>query len=72
MPSDFDLKKHGLERIRVENFCGMVYGTFDNKLEDVETYLGPEMSAHVRRIFNRPVEVIGPSRGRRRRGDTRG
>lgn len=61
MPGDFDLTKHGLERVRVENFCGMVFGTFDPKLENVETYLGPDMAAHVRRIFNRPIEVIGYS-----------
>jgi len=59
MPADFDLGKHGLERVRVENFCGLIFGTFDRNLEEVETYLGPEMSAHVRRIFNRPIEVTG-------------
>jgi phenylpropionate dioxygenase-like ring-hydroxylating dioxygenase large terminal subunit len=61
MPKDFDLSQHGLERVRVENFCGMVFGTFSPTLEDVETYLGPDQAAHVRRIFNRPVEVIGYS-----------
>ena len=59
MPEDFDLARHGLERLRVENFCGMVFGSFSSAVEDVETYLGPEMAAHVRRIFNRPVEVLG-------------
>ena len=61
MPADFDMKKRGLKRVRVENFCGMVFGTFSDTVEDVETYLGPEMAAHVRRIFNRPIEVIGYS-----------
>ncbi|HVA13920.1 MAG TPA: Rieske 2Fe-2S domain-containing protein, partial [Stellaceae bacterium] len=59
MPADFDPKQHGLARIRVENFCGMVFGTFSDTVENVETYLGPDMAAHVRRIFNRPVEVLG-------------
>ncbi len=59
MPPDFDVKNHGLEKIRVENFCGMIFGTFSDKVEDVETYLGPDQAAHVRRIFNRPVEVLG-------------
>ena len=59
MPADFDLRQHGLQRVRVENFCGMVFGTFSTAVENVETYLGPDMAAHVRRIFNRPVEVIG-------------
>jgi phenylpropionate dioxygenase-like ring-hydroxylating dioxygenase large terminal subunit len=59
MPGDFDLRQHGLQRVRVENFCGMVFGTFSETVEDVETYLGPDMAAHIRRIFNRPVEVIG-------------
>lgn len=59
MPADFDVSQHGLERVRVENFCGMVFGTFSKEVEAVETYLGPDMAAHVRRVFNRPVEVIG-------------
>lgn len=59
MPPDFDLREHPLERIRVENFCGMVFGTFSQKVENVEAYLGPDMAAHVRRIFNRPIEVLG-------------
>lgn len=59
MPLDFDLRQHGLQRVRAENFCGMVFGTFSAEVEDVETYLGPDMAAHIRRIFNRPVEVIG-------------
>jgi anthranilate 1,2-dioxygenase large subunit len=59
MPADFDMSQHGLERLRVENFCGMVFGTFSKDLEDVETHLGPDMAAHVRRVFNRPIEVIG-------------
>jgi len=59
MPADFDMTQHGLERVRVENFCGMVFGTFSDEVADVETYLGPDMAAHVRRIFNRPIEVIG-------------
>jgi anthranilate 1,2-dioxygenase large subunit len=59
MPTDFDVSKHGLARIRVENFSGMVFGTFSDKVENVETYLGPDMAAHVRRIFHKPVEILG-------------
>jgi anthranilate 1,2-dioxygenase large subunit/terephthalate 1,2-dioxygenase oxygenase component alpha subunit len=59
MPADFDMKQHGLERVRVENFCGLVFGTFSDSVEEVEAHLGPDMAAQVRRVFNRPVEVIG-------------
>jgi anthranilate 1,2-dioxygenase large subunit len=59
MPADFDMKQHGLERVRVENFCGLVFGTFSDAVEDVEAHLGPDMAVQVRRVFNRPVEVLG-------------
>ncbi len=59
MPKSFDTNQHGLERVRVEVFQNVVFGTFSSSLEPVEPYLGPSMAAHLRRVFHKPVEVLG-------------
>ncbi len=59
MPDDFDFANHGLERMRVESFNGVVFGTFSAAVESLEDYLCPGMTAHMRRVFHKPVEVLG-------------
>jgi phenylpropionate dioxygenase-like ring-hydroxylating dioxygenase large terminal subunit len=59
MPADFDLGQHGLERVRTETYQGLVFGTFSSSVESLETYLGPGMTAQLRRVFHKPVEVLG-------------
>ena len=59
MPEDFDLAEHGLERVRTESFRGLVFGTFSSSVEPLEAYLGPGMTAHLARVFHKPVEVLG-------------
>jgi len=59
MPPEFDRAQHGLRRMRVESYCGVVFGTFSDSVEDLETYLGPAMTAQFRRVFHKPVEVLG-------------
>jgi phenylpropionate dioxygenase-like ring-hydroxylating dioxygenase large terminal subunit len=45
LPEDFDPDQHGLERLRVETFCGLVFGTFAEETPSVESYLGQPMSS---------------------------
>lgn len=59
MPDDFDFANHGLERMRVESFNGVVFGTFSAAVESLDDYLCPGMTAHMRRVFHKPVEVLG-------------
>lgn len=59
MPADFDASKHGLTKIRVQNFCGLIFGTFSDQVEDVEAYVGPDMAKQIRRVFHKPIEVLG-------------
>jgi anthranilate 1,2-dioxygenase large subunit/terephthalate 1,2-dioxygenase oxygenase component alpha subunit len=59
MPSDFVLDEHGLERLRVERFAGVVFGTFSEEVEALPDYLGPQTCAQFTRLFNRPIEVLG-------------
>jgi anthranilate 1,2-dioxygenase large subunit len=59
MPEDFDLAEHRLEPLRVETFCGLVFGTFSPDTPAIEVYLGPMTSGLVRRALGRPHRLIG-------------
>jgi phenylpropionate dioxygenase-like ring-hydroxylating dioxygenase large terminal subunit len=59
MSPSFDFAQHGLERLRVATFHGLIFGTFDATVEPLETYLGPGMTRHIARVFRKPVEVLG-------------
>tara|TARA_Y100000588_G_C14208802_1_gene905809 strand:- start:361 stop:1620 length:1260 start_codon:yes stop_codon:yes gene_type:complete len=59
MPKDFDPKKHRLEALRVQAYCGMVFGTFSNDTAPVPEFLGKAMDHHVRRNLGRPLKLLG-------------
>lgn len=59
MPEDFDPAKHRLEPLRVEVYCGLVFGTFSEETVSVPEFLGPEMDHHVRRNLGRPLKLLG-------------
>jgi phenylpropionate dioxygenase-like ring-hydroxylating dioxygenase large terminal subunit len=61
MPPEFRKDEHHLQRLRVAELCGLVFGTFDDDVEDLETYLGPLVVGGVKRVLNRPYHVIGRS-----------
>jgi len=59
MPGDFRLEDHGLEKLRVAEFCGLIFGTFADETPDIETYLGPEIATRIRRVLDRPLRILG-------------
>ena len=59
MPGDFKNEDYPLRRLKITEFCGLIFGSFDEHVPDIETYLGPDVSAKVKRVLNRPVKVIG-------------
>ena len=59
MPDDFDPKKHRLEPLHVEVFCGLVFGTFSDETPSLESYLGVPMRASIERNLGRPYRLIG-------------
>ena len=59
LPDDFDPGQHGLERLRVETFCGLVFGTFSTATPSVESYLGKPMSKFMRRNLGKPLKPLG-------------
>jgi anthranilate 1,2-dioxygenase large subunit len=61
MPPEFRKDDHHLQRLRVAELSGLVFGTFSEEVEDLETYLGPLVVGGVRRVLNRPAKIIGRS-----------
>ena len=43
MPADFDIKEHGLTKLRVALLHGLVFATFSAEAEPLEEYLGPQV-----------------------------
>jgi anthranilate 1,2-dioxygenase large subunit len=62
MPADFDRAKHGLRKLRVQSYAGLVFATFSDTVEPLADYIGPEMAGYIDRIFDRPVEYLGCTR----------
>ena len=61
MPPEFRKDDHHLQRLRVEELSGLVFGTFSDEVEDLEAYLGPLVVGGIRRVLNRPATIIGRS-----------
>lgn len=62
MAKDFDMAQHGLQKLRVASLCGMVFLSFDKNTPPLEAFLGEAMCHYIRRVFNRPVRVLGYAR----------
>lgn len=63
MAKEFDPKNHGLRKLRVANFHGLIFATFSDETPDIEDYLGPEMKPWVERIVkDRELEYLGCTR----------
>jgi salicylate 5-hydroxylase large subunit len=65
MADDFDPAEHGLESLAVARRNGVVFASFAQPNEMLETYLGPKMLGYFDRVFDgRQLEVLGYMRQR--------
>lgn len=62
MPEGFDTNKLSLQKLKVETYLGVVFGTFHHEMEPVHDYLGEKMRGYLKRIFTKPVKVLGYQR----------
>jgi anthranilate 1,2-dioxygenase large subunit len=62
MPKAFDRKAHGLRKLRVERYAGLVFATFSDSVGSLADYIGPVMGGYIERIFYKPVEYLGCTR----------
>jgi anthranilate 1,2-dioxygenase large subunit len=62
MPKDFDPANHGLRKLRVDSYRGLVFATFSEAVEPLTDYIGAEMRPYVDRIFCKPLVYLGRTR----------
>jgi len=59
LTDEFDRGQHGLERLRVEVFRGLVFATFSDQTPPFADYIGAELVGCIDRVFIRPLRVLG-------------
>ena len=59
LAADFDQKQHGLERLRLEAYRGLVFGSFSAATPPLRDYIGAELTANIDRVFIKPLKVLG-------------
>ena len=60
MPACFDKKDHGLRTLRVATHGGLIFGTYGEQTEALESYLGPHSLSQIQRLLvQRKPRVIG-------------
>ena len=62
MAKDFKTEEHGLQKLRVVDYRGLVFASFSDAAPSIEDYLGPEMRPWVDRVFHKPVVYLGCTR----------
>lgn len=59
MPEDFDPARHRLEPLRVELYCGMVFGTYSAATEPLADFLGERTRTFMERNMGHPLKILG-------------
>src|SRR3954464_13311810 len=60
----FDMAGHGLRGLKGASINGALFGTLSENAEPLEDYLGAPVVAQLRRLFDRPVQILGYNRQR--------
>jgi anthranilate 1,2-dioxygenase large subunit len=64
MSQDFALSEHGLQRLHVSIYRGIIFASFQAKAEPLEDYIGPRILQHFDRLFTKPIRILGYQRQR--------
>jgi phenylpropionate dioxygenase-like ring-hydroxylating dioxygenase large terminal subunit len=59
LPGDFEQAGHGLQRLRIETYRGLIFGTFENSTPAFAEYIGAELLASIDRVLIKPLKVLG-------------
>jgi anthranilate 1,2-dioxygenase large subunit/terephthalate 1,2-dioxygenase oxygenase component alpha subunit len=59
MPDECRPERQQPRKLRVERLCGLVFGTLSAATPPLETYLGDEIVARIRRVLRAPVKLLG-------------
>jgi len=59
MPADAQPESQAPRKLRLTVFAGLVFGTCSDATPPIEDYLGPDISAKIRRVMRAPVKLMG-------------
>lgn len=59
MAEGFEKSSHALQRLKVETYCGLVFGSFSEEVQSLPEYFGPEMCKNIQRVLGRDMEILG-------------
>jgi phenylpropionate dioxygenase-like ring-hydroxylating dioxygenase large terminal subunit len=59
MPAECRPEQHGPRKVELETIGGLVFGTLSEQAPPLENYLGPEISARIRRVMRAPAKILG-------------
>lgn len=59
LAADFRQEQHGLEKLRVETYRGLVFGTFSDETLAFVDYIGEELASNIDRVFPKQLKVLG-------------
>jgi anthranilate 1,2-dioxygenase large subunit len=58
MPASFCMADHGPRKLRLAVVHGLVFGSFSNEVDDIEDYLGDEITARIARVLGGRTPVV--------------
>jgi anthranilate 1,2-dioxygenase large subunit len=61
MPLEFNKDDHALQKLRVAELGGIVFGTFSDETPPLEEWLGPDVTRGLMRVMNRTPVILGRS-----------
>ena len=59
LTEEFDQSQHGLRRLRVETYRGIIFATFSDETPPFVDYIGQELAACIDRVMIKPLKVLG-------------
>jgi anthranilate 1,2-dioxygenase large subunit len=59
MPESFKLEEHGLRKLRVDHFAGLVFGTLSDEVPPFAEYIGNQIGARIGRVMHGKPKVLG-------------
>jgi len=63
MPADFQMREHGMRRLKVNVHNGVIFASFDPRMAPFREYLGEKMLYYFERVFDgRKLRLLGRTR----------
>ena len=64
MPETFSKRDHGLQTLKVAVYRGVIFGSFSDNVESLESFLDQPNMDYLDTMFDRPIEILGHWRQR--------